>query len=141
MELYQGPNPKFGHWQPEKNREIKIQIEKKNSWNQNYHWFFIFRDDVIISTNLFGKGFFLVASWDNSHMITHGFGKEDSHLSKTAKTLKKAKKSFILAVKSKCAIYVHKLHLPIFLMTSNYLLLLGINTRYLICKSENYWAR
>ena len=93
LELYQGPNPKFGHWQPE-----------KKSWNQNtnwkkkkfvkskYHWFFIFRDDVIISTNLFGKGFFLVASWDNSHMITHGFGKEDSHLSKTAKTLKKAKK-------------------------------------------------
>ena len=73
-------------------REIKIQFEKKLV-KPKYHWFFIFRDDVIISTNLFGKGFFLVASWDNSHMITHGFGKEDSHLSKTAKTLKKAKKN------------------------------------------------
>ena len=73
-------------------REIKIQIGKKKFVKSKYHWFFIFRDDVIISTNLFGKGFFLVASWDNSYMITHGFGKEDSHLSKTAKTLKKAKK-------------------------------------------------
>ena len=87
-------------------REIKIHKLKKimkskykyTNWKKKfvkskYHWFFIFRDDVIISTNLFGKGFFLVASWDNSHMITHGFGKEDSHLSKTAKTLKKAKKN------------------------------------------------
>ena len=71
----------------------KYKLKKKKKFvKSKYHWFFIFRDDVIISTNLFGKGFFLVASWDNSYMITHGFGKEDSHLSKTAKTLKKAKK-------------------------------------------------